>query len=232
MIINLKKHLSITKKQWNGLVMLLILVVAVVALNFVNKTPYKDSTINHTALVRAIRLLNEPDVKHGTLFTFNPNKLSVAQWKKMGLNDRQISVIKNYEDKGGRFFSKQDVKKMYAFSLKDYERIAPYIDLPERSTYTKKTFLTVPIELNTADSATLTKVYGIGPAFARRIIKYRTLLGGFYSKQQLKEVYGLDADKYDEIKDQVKVNASHLQKITINLAEASELNRLPYLDYK
>lgn len=210
----------------------MILVVAVVALNFANKAPGKDNTINHTLLERAIRLLNKRELKQGTLFTFNPNKLPVAEWRKLGLNDGQIAIIKHYEEKGGKFFSKQDVKKVYALSAGDYERLAPYINLPEYSAYTKNTPLAEPIELNSADSATLTRVYGIGPAFAHRIIKYRTLLGGFYINQQLKEVYGLDTEKYNMIKDQVVVNPSRLKKINVNSADANELNRLPYLDYK
>jgi competence protein ComEA len=58
------------------------------------------------------------------------------------------------------------------------------------------------------------------------------LLGGYHNKQQLKELYGLDAEKYAEISDQVRVNPNAIKKININAAETDELNRLPYLNYK
>jgi competence protein ComEA len=45
-----------------------------------------------------------------------------------------------------------------------------------------------PVELNSADSTDLVELYGIGPVFANRILKYRDLLGGFYSVNQLLEV--------------------------------------------
>ena len=46
------------------------------------------------------------------------------------------------------------------------------------------------VELNSADSTTLQLLHGIGPAFARRIVRYREKLGGFSNKEQLLEVYG------------------------------------------
>jgi competence protein ComEA len=75
------------------------------------------------------------------------------------------------------------------------------------------------VEVNSADSAGLTKIYGIGPAFASRIIKYRNRLGGFYSKEQLKEVYGLDAEKYAEVREQVRIDPAKVKKVNVNTAQ-------------
>ena len=55
------------------------------------------------------------------------------------------------------------------------------------------------IDLNTADTLLLQRVPGIGVTFARRIAKYRELLGGYYVKEQLQEVYGMDRKLYDQI---------------------------------
>ena len=52
------------------------------------------------------------------------------------------------------------------------------------------------IELNSADSARLTELKCIGASLARRIVNYRNRLGGFINKDQLKEVYGMDDDRY------------------------------------
>lgn len=90
----------------------------------------------------------------------------------------------------------------------------------------------VVVELNTADSARLTQVRGIGPAFAMRILHYRNRLGGFHSKRQLKEVFGIDAGKYDEIKGEFKVNPRRIRKININKAEFDDLKNMPYLNFK
>lgn len=55
------------------------------------------------------------------------------------------------------------------------------------------------IDLNSADTTLLKRVPGIGSSFARRIIKYRDLLGGYYVVEQLQEVYGMDRERYDAI---------------------------------
>ena len=88
------------------------------------------------------------------------------------------------------------------------------------------------IELNTADSARLTTVRGIGGSFAIRIIRYRNRIGGFHNKEQLKEVYGLDSAKYAEIKDQLTVDPSAVIKVNINTVSFASLRQSPYLSYK
>lgn len=96
----------------------------------------------------------------------------------------------------------------------------------------KKAAPGIVIELNTADSAKLTGLHGIGPSFAMRIIRYRDRLGGFYSKEQLKEVFGLDSVTYAGLQAQVKVDPSHIKKIPVNEVSFEGLSRFPYLSYK
>ncbi len=90
----------------------------------------------------------------------------------------------------------------------------------------------VVIELNSADSAKLTELKGIGASFARRIVNYRNRLGGFISKDQLKEVYGMDDDRYAEMQAQVSVDPSHVQKIHVNKVDFDGLKHFPYLTFK
>lgn len=87
------------------------------------------------------------------------------------------------------------------------------------------------IELNTADTLELMKLSGIGKVFASRILKYRDMLGGFVSKEQLKEVYGLDSLVYQSIQPYISVNPEAIQKININFADAQVLGKHPYLKY-
>jgi competence protein ComEA len=90
----------------------------------------------------------------------------------------------------------------------------------------------VLIDLNAADTLELDAVKGIGPAFARRIVKYRENLGGFYRKEQLKEIYQMDSTRYGEIKDQVVLDKISLRMICINRIEPGDLKYHPYLKYK
>lgn len=87
------------------------------------------------------------------------------------------------------------------------------------------------IELNSADSAELTLLNGIGPVFASRIVKYRQKLGGFICKEQLLEVYGLKPEVMEKIKDNVKVDANLITPIKINSATFKDIIRHPYYCY-
>lgn len=177
-------------------------------------------------------------------FNFDPNNLPPEDWMKMGLSEKQVKSIKNYEAKGGKFKSKADVKKMYAISNQMYERIDPYIQIPNQVnakvfTKTDKFKLdknpvleTIIVDINGADSLEFLKVNGIGPSFASRIIKYRTRLGGFHSKTQLKEVWGIDSLKYVSLENQIAVNSIDLKKININSCTFEDIKLFPYLTYK
>lgn len=86
------------------------------------------------------------------------------------------------------------------------------------------------VELNQADSLTLQKVPGIGPVFSRRIIKYRDLLGGFYTVHQLAEVYGIDTDKYAALEPWFIVDTALIRPLIVNQADYRTLIRHPYLN--
>ncbi len=175
-----------------------------------------------------------------TPFPFNPNELTKAEWTKMGLKEWQVKVIINYQAKGGKFYKKEDFKRMYCISPSEYDLLEPYIFIPERKTeYAISKPDTKPreikpkilVELNSADSVTLLSLYGIGPSFAKRIIKYRTLLGGFYTKAQLLEVFGFDQEKFNQMEARCEVNPDLIQKININKAKTDELKKHPYFDF-
>lgn len=222
------------------MLVLVILIIAVLAVPYVYQWYRKDNTINAKEFDAALAQLNKANPGgtqaytspatqkplSRTLFKFNPNSLPADKWKMLGLSDKQIAVLKNYEAKGGRFYKSADLKKIYGITEADYKALEPYIEIPGMEVKN------LVIELNSADSAKLTKLDGIGPAFAKRVIYYRERLGGFINKEQLKEVYGLDELKYAEIKSQLKVDASKIRKIDINNITFDKLRLMPYLDYK
>jgi DNA uptake protein ComE-like DNA-binding protein len=84
------------------------------------------------------------------------------------------------------------------------------------------------LELNSADSASLEGLPGIGPVLAARIIKYRNLLGGYAKVDQLKEVYGLPEETYNFISGRLTADSSVVKKIRINSADYKQMIRLPY----
>jgi competence protein ComEA len=243
----IKNYFTITKKEWNGLVVLVILFAGVLAAPNVYQLFRKDSTINFKDFDKAAAQLSKAE-KNGTyrvdstssetkfkqpaMFLFDPNSLLADQWKQLGLTERQAGVILHYVARGGRFYKKEDLKKIYAVTAEDYNRLEPYISIPGATVEYKKLKPGETIELNNADSAKLTELTGIGPSFAVRILRYRDRLGGFYHKEQLNEIFGIDSVKYNTISNQVSVNTRLVKKIGINTISFDQLRLFPYLTYK
>lgn len=84
--------------------------------------------------------------------------------------------------------------------------------------------------LNTADSAQLVKLYGIGPYFAKKILQYRQRLGGsFADARQLLEIEGIDMEKYTKFEQKVVVNEEDIKKFTIEELDRKFMEQHPYI---
>lgn len=88
----------------------------------------------------------------------------------------------------------------------------------------------IPIELNSSDSAALVSLPGIGPVLSSRIIKFRNLLGGYATVDQLKEVYGLPEETFNLIRDRVYADTTLLRLIYVNSADYKTLSKFPYFE--
>lgn len=64
------------------------------------------------------------------------------------------------------------------------------------------------VELNAADTTALMRVQGIGPSYARRIVRYRALVGGFRDVEDLLQVYGMTPENFARIEPQVRVDTT------------------------
>jgi DNA uptake protein ComE-like DNA-binding protein len=258
---DLKNYFNFNKGERIGILVVISIIIAVIAYPYMVKVTFKDnkddfirfasdidqfekSLKNATDSVNEARRLDFQQMDRSvvenkiTPFIFNPNLLPSEQWSRLGLKDWQIKIIKNYEAKGGKFYKKEDFKKMFCISPSEYEILEPYISIPEqkneyaeRNTEVKVAKPRIMVELNTADSLALLTLYGIGPSFAKRIIKYRNLLGGFYSKDQLLEIYGFDQERLDKIYAYCDVDPVGIKKININTIKTDDLKKHPYLDY-
>ena len=165
---------------------------------------------------------------------FDPNKTNFTELKKFGFNNYQANNLINYRNKGGVYISANDLLKIYGIdsafykTVQNHIQIEPQIELPKPESVIE----VYKIELNEVDSAGLVKLPGIGPVYATRILKYRKLLGGYYSKKQLLEVYNFPNETFIDIEKYVSVDSTLIKKIRINFAEFKDLLRHPYLNKK
>jgi competence protein ComEA len=165
------------------------------------------------------------------LFYFDPNTASAEEWKQLGVKDYTIKTIQKYLSKGGYFYKPEDLGKIYNLDDDTYNRLKPFVRIKEKNEKSEsldfkkmhedkevdKVFLIV--EINSCTKSDLMQISGIGKTYAGNILKYRELLGGYFSKSQLLEVYGIDSLVYKKIEKHLEVDSSLISQISINLAE-------------
>ena len=165
---------------------------------------------------------------------FNPNEYSTEDWMNLGLSEKQVAVLLKFTKNGIR--SNEDLKRIFVISDELYALIKDSTYYPERpkTEYTPKVTeekKVQKLELNTASVEDLENIKGIGPFFAKQIIKYRDRLGGFASKEQILEVWKMTIETYDKLIPQIEIDKSKIRKLKINEVTPEELKNHPYLNW-
>lgn len=160
---------------------------------------------------------------------------SAAYLAAIGFSPRQAEVIVRYREASGGIRDAEQFRKCYVVSDLMAERLLPYIVFTEKPAAED----TAPspatperIEINSADSATLRSVVGIGEKSVAEIMRYRELLGGFSSVEQLAELKCVTESNYERILPQIRCDSCKISKIDINFADPKELMRHPYVSAK
>jgi len=267
-----KDYLSFTRKEKIGLLTFLFIIIIVIILpKVVHNRPISQSIKADTAWIAAAKKLEIKDpqsnvqknFKPGSgdndytyqydrpakntssfplLFYFDPNTLDEAGWQKLGLKNKAIHTIQNYLTKGGHFYKREDLKRIYGLPPGDYFRLAPYIKIESSipddkpAEYVKKengpkSFSYNSIDVNAGDTTAFISLPGIGGKLAERIVNFRDKLGGFYSIIQVGETYGLPDSAFQKIKQYLTLENASVKKININTATVDELKAHPYIRY-
>jgi competence ComEA-like helix-hairpin-helix protein len=175
------------------------------------------------------------------LFPFNPNTATQNELRMLGFSEEIVKRMLNYRAKGGKFSVKSDLLKIYGMDTLSFKKTYNFIQLPTSRNWVSLAHTHRPKKLqtsqrdslfniNTADSATLMRINGIGPVLSARIVRYREKLGGFISKSQLNEVYGLDSTVVRRLAATCFINAEfEVRKLNINILDEVELSGHPYL---
>lgn len=143
-----------------------------------------------------------------------------------GESDEEQKELENYftEAKVPNFQTDQGLSR-------GTEKNKPEIVAPIKTALVKKPKKAPIINLNIADSASLSLLPGLETRLAMRIIKYRRLLGFFHSVDQLKMVYGLSPQIYEQIKPYLKVeDIDKFPKKDLNITFARNLAFYPFID--
>ena len=169
-----------------------------------------------------------------SLFVFDPNTATIAEYKKLGLSEKQAQTISNYLSKGGLFKSKEDFKKIYGISADQFNKLEPYIFIKDNDQSLEKTTTEIlpKIELNSATIEQLVKIKGIKEYNANAIITYRNKIGGFVNVNQLTDIRSINEESLNSFKEQFIVNTKSIKKLSLNFSEVEDLLAHPYLNYQ
>lgn len=155
-----------------------------------------------------------------TLFEFNPNTLSTKNWNRLNLPRQIVLNAQKYIAKGGKFHTKTDFKKLYGMTDSIFNEIEAYIIIPSKIKETHN--------LNTIDYKTLLKI-GISSKTSNIFLHFRSALGGFYSKNQIKDIYNISSKEVKILWEQ-KLDITNIKKIDLNKVNALELAKHPYIN--
>ena len=176
------------------------------------------------------------------LLPFNPNDGDFKALLQKGIPYKVVKNIINYRNSGGEFKSKEDVAKLYSVDSELFLQLNDYIQLPDtisgqssvyndRKTKVLQRETITPVVVNTATESELVTIKGIGVTYAKRIIERREKLGGFYTADQLNEVYGMSKETVDKITPYLVFSPDKIRTLHLNSATYEELAIHPYLSY-
>lgn len=239
----IKEWYALNKTQRRGSVFLLLLLLISLCVKYFYH-PSVDSDAIYFANIILNNTLDSSKqylLKQDSLFFFDPNNINEKEMRLLGFSDKNIRQIINYRKAGGKFYTKEDLKKIYSINDSVYSRLEPYILITlsenEKNNSRYMNISTsvsskrkMSIELNSADSIQLEQLSGVGKVLSVRILKYRNRLGGFYSVTQLKEVYGIKDSLYNFIiyRNNITIDTSLIHKINVQTSDFKTLIKHPY----
>lgn len=177
---------------------------------------------------------NSSKVKKYRLLTFDPNTYNVNDWMRIGFSEKQAESIIRYKNSiGGKFKSKEDLKKCYVISTVKYHELESYIKLPSQNIENTSNIKVLQIsnekkDINTASFNDINSVIE-NEIITKRILSFRKGLGGFVSMEQIKDVYDITSEMVSKIFDSFVLDPTQVLKINLQTASEEDLHKHIYL---
>lgn len=156
---------------------------------------------------------------------FSIDTATAGYLRYVGFSKRQAELIVRYRDMIGGIRDMEEFRECYAVSDEMADTLAPYIVFPTAAATSAGGL----IEINSADSAALRSVWGIGERSVEDIIRYRELLGGYCRIEQLAELKTVTEANFERIITQIYCDSCKIRKIDINFATPESLAEHPYI---
>lgn len=215
--------LDFYKKERTGVIVLTILAILIAIIPrwiMAEKEPVKLTILSDSAIISA-----------PANYTTNKDSFRkpgfYQRWKKelisLGVPESRIGLIYSRIQKE-QYIDKDEWIRLTGVSPE--KLVTPHP--PHNKDFNLKTVN--PIELNSADSATLLKLPGIGAKYAARIIKFRIATGGFYSPRQLFDIWYIDSNIIKPAMSFLYANERNIKKLEVSEDNKNRLIAHPYFN--
>ena len=249
----LKSHFWYNKRQRNGIFFLLAFIVTFQCVYFFVDFPSKELTTEEQKVISYFQsrldslALMKVEKKPFEFTPFNPSFIDDYKGEQLGMSVLEIDRLLLFRKEGNYINSVKQFQTVTLVSDSLLASMSPYFKFPDwivnkkkaTSIYQKTRKLKTKInlkekrDLNVVTAAELREVNGIGKTLSERIVKYRTSLNGFFSDDQLSEIYGLKKEVLDKLLQQFEVlSKPKIEKLNVNTATFKEVLHLPYIDYE
>ncbi|OAV46213.1 helix-hairpin-helix domain-containing protein [Lewinella sp. 4G2] len=193
-------------------------------------------------LLRNARFPAPPALALKQSFPFDPNLISADSLELLGFPKYQARGLVAYRgDRRVTFRRPEDLLRVKSLDTGLVKLVLPLVRIvlptslaPAAAprTYAKFTLPeTASVDLNTADTTLLKTLPGIGSYRAKRLLRYRDALGGFYSLEQAAGTYGIPDSTWQAIVPYVTAGPVY-RKINVNEADVGELKKHPNINSK
>jgi DNA uptake protein ComE-like DNA-binding protein len=195
--------------------------------------------------------------KQITIYPFNPNFISDYKGYTLGMSTVEIDRLHAFRKSGKWINSPADFKTVTKVPDSLLLKLSPYFKFPDwvikknqqqngktqEYTTAKTATVTNPdkfdnkkvvskpaIDINSALEEDLIAVYGIGPAFAKKILRRRADLGAFVSMDQMED-FDFSPEALAGLRKGFKVGDNpRVTTINVNTASLQQLSRFPYFN--
>jgi len=249
-----RQYFYFTKKEKTGIVVLLIINLFLIYLPVLLEKGFPEKPYDQNGIIASFSNLHQISGKQNSnliqeenfvpdllkLVNFDPNTITMETWKQMGLSESIMHTIEKYRQRGGMFHDPDDIKKIWGISSSLALKLIPYVVIKDTSKKNERPYFSFnnrvkeqkkQIDINLADTSAFESLFGIGPTLSRRIVLYRKKLGGYYSIDQISEVWGLQDSVFQKIKSRLVFHENLEEKIDINTAKLEQLKSHPYIGF-
>jgi hypothetical protein len=209
-----KAYFIFSEKEQKGILVLGLVLIISVLLHII--FPGK---------LKSIQQKQSLNIMTHKMFYFDPNTIDSITAYKLGLSQKQFSILENYRNKGGRFKQSTDIFKLYGLPNETAKVLLPFVSIPFTRYPNSKNEYSIKyrtdkaiwkIDINNASIDDWKQHTKMDTLLIQRILKYKNHIGFFSYQSQLQKVYGINDSIYKFLKPHLIIASPHSSTVSKN----------------